>query len=335
MIKSIDDLIVLLKHFRRNLLPDPSLPPERIPAYLPEGLTKIHREFGRLCGVEHPNSFGTQDTLAHVSQLQQIDGMVSFCWESQAVWSARCPINQKDPPVYLNNDNYHNGWNVEEDFGIVCESLNHFLITFCLREAVFGSRNIASVDNADNILETIVEKEKFQPLWLSGKYVYNSDSLSDFYISEDRDILICSHGWVGSQTRSLMDIFDPNIDPKIKVHMFGVDLPRRYWINVSEWNPKWLLDEENAEIRRVLIQQIGYDRICQELDAIDLDTWREYTLLKIDLDLDKEPMVFLKMTCPSTGHIHVLRVPPDMTSAESAITWVNHGIHPDEFAVQT
>jgi leucine-rich repeat protein SHOC2 len=110
---------------------------------------------------------------------------------------------------------------------------------------------------------------------------------------------------------------------------------RRYWTKLSEWSPKWLLDEENAEIKRVLIQQIGYDRICQELDAIDLDTWREYTLLKIDADIDEEPMVLLKMTCPSTGHIHILRVPPEMTSAEAAITWVNHGIHPDEFTVQT
>ena len=48
-----------------------------------------------------------------------------------------------------------------------------------------------------------------------------------------------------------------------------------------------------------------------------------------------EPMVLLKMTCPSTGHIHTLRVPPEMTSTEAAITWVNHGIHPDTFAIQT
>jgi hypothetical protein len=334
MIKSIDDLIVLLKYFRRNLLPDSSLPPEGIPAYLPEGLTKIHREFGRLCGVEHPNSFGLQDKLAHVSQLQQIDGMVKFCWENQAVWSARCLINQKDPPVYSDHSDYGNGWNIEGDFVVVCESLNHFLITFCLQEAVFGSRNFARVDNADNILETIVDRENFKPLWLDGKYVY-SDWLSDFYISEDRDILIWNDGWVGSQTRPLMDIFDPNIDAKIKVHMFGVDLPRRYWTKFSNWNPKWLLDEENAEVRRMLIQQIGYDRICQELDAIELDTWREYTLLKIDTDIDEEPMILLKMTCPSTGHIHILRVPPEMTSAEAAISWVNHGIHPDEFIVQT
>jgi hypothetical protein len=334
MIESIDDLIIFLKHFRRNLLPDPSLPPERIPAYLPEGLAKIHREFGRLCGVEHPNSFGTQDTLAHVSQLQQIDGMVEFCWENQACWSARCPVNQKDPPVYSDYSDYVNGWNVEGDFVVICESLNHFLITFCLREAFFfGSRNSVDVENADNILETIIEREKFQPLWLDGKYL-DSNWLSNFYISEDRDILIWD-GWIISQTHTLLDLFDPNIDPKIKVKMFGVDLPRRYWTKFSKWKAVWLLDEENVEVRRLLIQQIGYDRICQELDAIDLDTWREYTLLKIDADIDEEPMVLLKMTCPSTGHIHILRVPPEMTSAEAAITWVNHGIHPDEFTVQT
>nr|WP_264196540.1 hypothetical protein [Microseira wollei] len=41
------------------------------------------------------------------------------------------------------------------------------------------------------------------------------------------------------------------------------------------------------------------------------------------------------MTCPSTGHIHALRVPPDMTSAREAIRWVNWGIDPEEFSVQT
>jgi leucine-rich repeat protein SHOC2 len=61
----------------------------------------------------------------------------------------------------------------------------------------------------------------------------------------------------------------------------------------------------------------------------------ELILLKIIADIDEEPMVLLKMTCLSTGHIHILRVPPEMNSAEAAITWVNHGIHPDEFSVQT
>jgi leucine-rich repeat protein SHOC2 len=119
------------------------------------------------------------------------------------------------------------------------------------------------------------------------------------------------------------------------VDMFEVELPRRYWMKSSDWNPEWLLDEDNAEIRKTLIEQVGYEKICDKLGAIEIDAWREYHLLKINADVDLEPIFLLKMTCPSTQHIHVLRVPPTMTNAEDAIVWVNHGIHPDNFAVQT
>ncbi|MEH2438644.1 MAG: DUF6745 domain-containing protein [Nostoc sp.] len=116
----------------------------------------------------------------------------------------------------------------------------------------------------------------------------------------------------------------------------GVTLPEKYGkIHPQQWEAIWLLTEENAELRRVLIQGIGYARICQELQAIELDFWKEYTLLKIDNDVDEEPIYLLKMTCPSTEFIHVLRVPPNMNSAREAIRWVNWGIDPEEFAVQS
>ena len=85
----------------------------------------------------------------------------------------------------------------------------------------------------------------------------------------------------------------------------------------------------------MLIQVIDYESIAQELGAIELDSYQEYTLLKIDTDLDIEPIYLLKMTCPSTKFIHVLRVPPDVVSARDAIRWVNWGIDPEEFAIQT
>ena len=116
----------------------------------------------------------------------------------------------------------------------------------------------------------------------------------------------------------------------------GVRLPEKYGkVHPQQWRSEWLLSEDNAEVRRVLIQGIGYDRICQELAAVELDSWQEYTLLKIDNNVDVEAIYLLKMTCPSTGHIHVLRVPPDVESAREAIRWVNWGIDPEEFAVQS
>ncbi len=116
----------------------------------------------------------------------------------------------------------------------------------------------------------------------------------------------------------------------------GVTLPDRYSkIHPHQWQANWILTEKNAELRRVLIQGIGYARICQELQAVELDSWQEYTLLKLEADADVEPIVLLKMTCPSTGHIHALRVPPAMISARDAIRWVNHGVDPQDFVVQT
>jgi hypothetical protein len=80
----------------------------------------------------------------------------------------------------------------------------------------------------------------------------------------------------------------------------------------------------------------------------ELDSWQEYTLLSIKFDDDfdwvgnAKPVYLLKMTCPSTGFIHALRVPPDVGSssrasltAQEASRWVNWDIDPAEFSVQT
>ncbi len=45
----------------------------------------------------------------------------------------------------------------------------------------------------------------------------------------------------------------------LDVEYFDTVLPRRYWTKFSDWQPEWLLDEDNTEIRRTLIQQIGFD----------------------------------------------------------------------------
>jgi hypothetical protein len=115
----------------------------------------------------------------------------------------------------------------------------------------------------------------------------------------------------------------------------GIEIPEKYGrLHPHQWQAKWLLEEKNAELKRLLIQVIGYDRICTEVQPTELDSEQEYTLLRID-DADVEPMYLLKMTCPSTGYIHALRVPPNISSAREAIRWVNWGTDPEEFAVQT
>ncbi|HBR73874.1 MAG TPA: hypothetical protein DEA78_09215, partial [Cyanobacteria bacterium UBA11159] len=134
----------------------------------------------------------------------------------------------------------------------------------------------------------------------------------------------------------------------------GVSLPKSYGeILPNQWHPEWILSETNTALKKLLIQNIGYKRICQELPSVVLDTWQEYTLLEIeyyqeeivesedDFDFEAasesecedpgfEPMYLLKMTASDTGGIDVWRVPPTIKSAKEAITWVNWGISPEE-----
>jgi leucine-rich repeat protein SHOC2 len=208
-------------------------------------------------------------------------------------------------------------------------------------ESIGQLTNLVRLDLADNQLtelpDSIWEIDTLDTLIISS----NQIRVIPKSISKLKDLTcICL------DNNPLTDLSAIQSLPELEqVSFFDVDLPRRYWMKFIDWKAQWLLDEDNAEIRRLLIQQIGYNRICQELDAIKIDNWREYTLLKIATDvivydeygneIEDEPMVLLKMICPSTAHIHILRVPPEMTSAEAAIKWINHGIHPDDIIMQT
>lgn len=70
-------------------------------------------------------------------------------------------------------------------------------------------------------------------------------------------------------------------------------------------------------------------------EAIELDSRLEYTLLKINQRIDVKPVHLLKMICPSTEKIHVLRVPPSIVSARDAICWINGGTDPEDFMLQS
>jgi hypothetical protein len=116
-----------------------------------------------------------------------------------------------------------------------------------------------------------------------------------------------------------------------------------------QWKAEWVLQKRNAELRRILIQEIGYARLCQELQAEELDAWREYTLLRLPIYDDfatlvqtrspsteaTDAMYLLKMTCLSTNFVYILRVPPSIRQAREAATWVNWGIDPESFTHET
>jgi hypothetical protein len=109
-------------------------------------------------------------------------------------------------------------------------------------------------------------------------------------------------------------------------------------VKSSEWKPEWVLKEDNAEIRRLLLQVIPREKIASVLDLVVLDTYQSsvscYELVEARNNPYPSPYRALRMSCPSTDKPYLVRVRPDMISAEKAVIELNGGIHPDTFLVE-
>jgi len=85
-----------------------------------------------------------------------------------------------------------------------------------------------------------------------------------------------------------------------------------------------VLAERNAEVRRVMIERVGFDRFLKEAKAEVLDTDQdaggERKLLRVALQGD-EPLVGVSVHCPSTGRHYLIRVPPETKTCREAVAW--------------
>ena len=77
----------------------------------------------------------------------------------------------------------------------------------------------------------------------------------------------------------------------------------------------------NAEIRHLLIEDMGYERFVQQLNPDIIDKDGERDLMRISFHQDDEPLYLVKVRCPSTGAYYTLRVPPTMKTAQEAVAW--------------
>lgn len=205
-ISAIEDLVYYLRHFHRHWNVSPSMDPSLLPSDLPEGLWLIYRELGGLFTVgDYDSPLGTQDHLMRPDQLQPRDGMVEFLRENQGVWSCRYTAGVKDSAVYSDVGD-------EVNFLKVCDSLNRFLVTFCLREAVFSAPCLVFFREArlKDILTGVC-----RTLWLNGQYVYEERDY-DFFDAPGHDVLIMDGPedglWLGAHSDVALRLLKPEVE---------------------------------------------------------------------------------------------------------------------------
>jgi hypothetical protein len=96
-----------------------------------------------------------------------------------------------------------------------------------------------------------------------------------------------------------------------------------------------IIAERNAELRRVMIERVGFEKFIHEVKAEvldrDQDRGGERKLFRVQLEND-EPVVVVSIICPSTGRQYLVRVPPNTRTCRQAVAWTAGFDNPDDYA---
>lgn len=119
-----------------------------------------------------------------------------------------------------------------------------------------------------------------------------------------------------------------------RLHWGGVPIDERIAFRPQTITADEVLATSNVELRRVLLERMGYERFLREADARVLDRDRdpggERRLLMVRLHGD-EPLVCVAVFCPSTGRRYVIRVPPETRTCRQAVAWMAGFDDPEDY----
>ncbi|MFJ8609152.1 DUF6745 domain-containing protein [Streptomyces sp. NPDC093675] len=105
----------------------------------------------------------------------------------------------------------------------------------------------------------------------------------------------------------------------------GMPVPAEFLDGLAGLTPQRIREEENAELRRVMLEHYGYDRYLAESGAEPVQRDETGVLWRIELDGD-EPMVMVEVVNSTpepdgTHRTYWLRVPPRMRTAREGVAW--------------
>jgi hypothetical protein len=114
---------------------------------------------------------------------------------------------------------------------------------------------------------------------------------------------------------------------KVHYYIAGVKVSRSiYEDDPTKWNPQDVLKISNAQLRCSLLGRLGYDKLLARVQSKVIDTaYDGGQLIEIAAggkgdDVDKN-LRLIKVVCPSTQQVYVLRVPPEIDNFEQARQW--------------
>jgi len=114
----------------------------------------------------------------------------------------------------------------------------------------------------------------------------------------------------------------------------GVQIDARIAFHPETITGEEVLGQRNIELRRVLMERMGYDAFLTGVDAEvvheDRDAGGVRRLLRVPLPND-EPLIVLAVQDPSTARRYIIRVPPSMRTCHQAAAWIAGFDNPEEY----
>jgi hypothetical protein len=186
----IEKLKFMIIQWAGPALPEYGLLESEIPMHIPKALRDLYLFAGNwphprdnrdhyFMPGKQPRMFQEQDVLLGVDNLKCENGRITFLMENQGNWTCEVDVDDDHSPVYCDAAKL---WDDSiEEHEIVCQSLEHFLVTFCLQEMVFSSKFVGTLNGN---LDQELFREKLEPIWLNGLYTLKEPTHS-FYLCGD------------------------------------------------------------------------------------------------------------------------------------------------------
>ncbi|WP_308207858.1 DUF6745 domain-containing protein [Actinomadura madurae] len=114
----------------------------------------------------------------------------------------------------------------------------------------------------------------------------------------------------------------------------GMPIPHDFVASLAGLTPDRISSEQNAELRRVMLEIFGYDRYLAETGARPLHRDETGVLWSIELPGD-EPVVMVEVVNSTpepdgTHRTYYLRVPPGTRTARAGVAWT-FGVDEDDY----
>lgn len=134
------------------------------------------------------------------------------------------------------------------------------------------------------------------------------------------------------------DLSDEQLEG-LTVRWRGVPIEARVLFRPKSIRPEEIFTQRNAEIRRVMLERIGTNRLMQKTSSRvvdnDSDSGGVRRLIHFRVKLPsrgvRNEYRFLNCFCPSTGREYLLQVSPDVGTCRAAAAWLAGFENPDDY----